>query len=129
MRLGFTLRGMQTAKALSKRARRSRAEWAKEVRSYRASGQGAAEYAAAHDLNAGTLCAWVSKLGKSEEPERRERRFLPVRVTGGERGRAHEEQLGEVEVTLRNGWRVRVGEVPREGLVELLELLEGDSRC
>lgn len=124
------MRGMQIAKASSKRARRSRAEWAREVRSYRASGQGAAEYAAAHDLNAGTLCAWVSKLGKAETtaPERRERRFVPVRVTRGERARA-EERLGEVEVTLRNGWRVRVGEVPREGLVELLELLEGDSRC
>lgn len=123
---------MQLTRATIKRDRRSRAEWAKEVRSYRASGQGAAEYAAAHGLNAGTLCAWASKLGQSapRERERRERRFLPVRVTGGERARAGEERLGEVEVTLRNGWRVRVaGEVPPEGLLELLELLEGGGQC
>ncbi len=73
---------------------------------------------------------WASKLGKIEVSERGERRFLPVRVTGGESGGPREERLGEVEVTLRNGWRVRVGgEVPREGLVELLELLEGGGQC
>lgn len=37
------------------------------------------------------------------------------------------------KVTLRNAWRVRVaGEVPPDGLVELLQLLallEGGSRC
>ena len=130
MRFGSTFRDMQITKASNRRARRSRAEWAKEVRSYRASGQGAAEYAARHNLNAGTLCCWASKLGKSAAPERGERRFLPVRVTGGERATARAERLGEVEVTLRNGWRVRVaGEVPPEGLVALLELLEGGSRC
>lgn len=121
---------MQITKASSRRSRRSRADWAKEVRRYRASGQGAAEYAAAHGLNAGTLSVWASKLGKSYAPERKEGRFLPVRVIGGEGARAHEERLGEVEVTLRNGWRVRVaGEVPPEGLVELLQLMEEGSRC
>jgi hypothetical protein len=120
---------MQITKTSSKRARRSRAEWAKEVRRYRASGQGASEYAATHGLNAGTLCVWASKLGKVEAPERGERHFVPVRVTG-ESARPRDERLGEVEVTLRNGWRVRVaGEVPPEGLVDLLELLEGGRRC
>lgn len=100
------------------------------MRNYRASGQGAAAYAAAHNLNVGTLCGWASKLGKAESVGTSERRFVPVRVTrgGGEHPRG--EHLGEVEVTLRNGWRVRVaGEVPPEGLVELLELLEGGGRC
>ncbi len=121
---------MQITKASSKRARRSRAEWAKEVRDYRASGQGAAAYAAAHNLNPGTLCGWASKLGQGAGREPREQRFLPVRVTGQERARPREERLGEVEVTLRNGWRVRVaGEVLPEGLVDLLELLEGGGRC
>lgn len=122
---------MQIAKASNRRARRSRAEWAKEVRRFRASGQGAAEYAAAHDLHAATLCAWASKLGKGQTPEgeRKVPRFLPVRVTGRE-GTLARERIGEVEVTLRNGWRVRVaGEVPPEGLIELLELMEGGSRC
>ena len=129
MRFGSTFRGMQIVKASSRRARRSRAEWAKEVRRFRASGQAAAEYAAAHGLHAPTLCAWASKLGKGQPPEgeRRAPRFLPVRVTEGPLAG---ERIPEVEVTLRNGWRVRVaGEVPPEGLIELLELMEGGSRC
>ena len=123
---------MQIAKASNKRARRSRAEWVKEVRNYRASGQGAAAYAAAHNLNAGTLCGWASKLGKAATAGASERRFVPVRVTrdGGGRARERGERLGEVEVTLRNGWRVRVaGEVPLDGLAELLQLLEDGSAC
>jgi hypothetical protein len=121
---------MQIARESSKRARRSRADWAKEVRSYRASGLGATEYAASRGLHPGTLCGWASKLGKSDEAGRQEPRFLPVRVAGEKQARAESKRPTEVEVTLRNGWRVRVaGEVPPEGLVELLVLLEGDDRC
>jgi hypothetical protein len=121
---------MQIAKESEKRARRSRADWAREVRSYRASGLGATEYAASRGLHPGTLCGWASKLGKSEESGRREPRFLPVRVVGEQRARVESKRPTEVEVTLRNGWRVRVaGELPPEGLVDLLVLLEGEDRC
>ena len=94
----------------------------------------AAEYAASRGLHAGTLCGWVSKVGKvagtRTEAERSEPRFLPVRVGGTAGERAHSKRPAEVEVTLRNGWRVRVaGELPPEGLVELLVLLEGEERC
>jgi len=121
---------MQIARESRKRGRRSRADWVDEVRRYRASGLKAAEYAASRGLHAGTLCGWVSKLGKGAEVEREARRFLPVQVGDGGSARAHAKRPAEVEVTLRNGWRVRVaGELPPEGLVELLVLLEGEPRC
>jgi hypothetical protein len=121
---------MQMARESRKRARRSRADWVEEVKRYRASGLTAAEYAASRGLHAGTLCGWASKLGKGAEREREMRRFLPVRVGGGSAARAHSKRPAEVEVTLRNGWRVRVaGDLPPEGLVELLVLLEGGERC
>jgi hypothetical protein len=104
------------------------------VKRYRASGLKAAEYAASRGLHAGTLCGWVSKVGKGAstrtKAEREAPRFLPVRVGGTTGERAHAKQPAEVEVTLRNGWRVRVaGDLPPEGLVELLVLLEGEERC
>jgi hypothetical protein len=125
---------MQVARESRKRARRKRADWVDEVKRYRASGLKAAEYAASRGLHAGTLCGWVSKVGKvagtRTEAERSEPRFLPVRVGGTAGERAHSKRPAEVEVTLRNGWRVRVaGELPPEGLVELLVLLEGEERC
>jgi len=101
-----------------------------EVKRYRASGLKAAEYAASRGLHAGTLCGWASKLGKGAEAGREVRRFLPVRVGGVGAAGAHSKRPAEVEVTLRNGWRVRVaGDLPPEGLVELLVLLEGEERC
>jgi hypothetical protein len=100
-----------------------------EVKRYRASGLKATEYAASRGLHAGTLCGWVSKLGKGVDAEREAPRFLPVRVGGGAAS-AQAKRPAEVEVTLRNGWRVRVaGDVPPEGLVDLLVLLEGGDRC
>lgn len=119
---------MQIARETRKRGRRSRADWVDEVKRYRASGLKAAEYAASRGLHAGTLCGWMSKLGKGAETEREVRRFLPVRVGGA--ASANSKRPTEVEVTLRNGWRVRVaGDLPPEGLVELLVLLEGEERC
>lgn len=123
---------MQIARESRKRARRSRADWVKEVKSYRASGLKAAEYAASRGLHAGTLCGWASKLGNGTrtEAEREEPRFLPVRVGDAGGAGAHSKRPAEVEVILRNGWRVRVaGELPPKGLVELLVLLEGEERC
>lgn len=120
---------MQIARESRKRGRRSRADWVDEVKRYRASGLKAAEYAASRGLHAGTLCGWVSKLGKGAEAEREVPRFLPVRVGGGAAS-GQSKGTAEVEVTLRNGWRVRVaGDLPPEGLVELLVLLEGEERC
>jgi hypothetical protein len=121
---------MQIARESRKRGRRSRADWVDEVKRYRASGLKAAEYAASRGLHAGMLCGWVSKLGQGAEGEREVPRFLPVRVGGGGAAGAHTKRPAEVEVTLRNGWRVRVaGDLPPEGLVELLVLLEGEERC
>lgn len=121
---------MQIARESRKRARRSRADWVDEVKRYRASGLKAAEYAASRGLHAGTLCGWASKVGKGAEAEREVPRFVPVRVGGDGVAVAHTKLPAEVEVTLRNGWRVRVaGELPPEGLVELLVLLEGEERC
>jgi hypothetical protein len=101
----------------------------KGSKSYRASGLGPRSTRASRGLHPGTLYGWASKLGRSE-PRRREPRFLPVQVGGDEAARGSAKRPAEVEVTLRNGWRVRVaGEVPAEGLVELLVLLEGDDRC
>ena len=101
-----------------------------EVKRYRASGLKAAEYAASRGLHAGTLCGWVSKLGKGAEAERAVPRFLPVRVGDGGATGAHSARPAEVEVILRNGWRVRVaGDLPPEGWVELLVRLEGEERC
>ncbi len=121
---------MQMARESRKRARRSRADWVEEVKRYRASGQRAAEYAASRGLHVGTLCGWASKLGKGLEAERQLPRFVPVQVDGGGASSAYSKRPAEVEVTLRNGWRVRVaGELPAEGLVELLVLLEGGERC
>lgn len=100
------------------------------MKRYRASGLKAAEYAASRGLHAGTLCGWASKLGKGAEGEREVPRFLPVRVGRGGAAGARSTRPAEVEVTLRNGWRVRVaGDLPAEGLVELLVLLEGEERC
>jgi hypothetical protein len=120
---------MQIARESRKRGRRSRADWVDEVKRYRASGLKAAEYAASRGLHAGTLCGWASKLGKGAEADREVPQFLPVRVGDGATS-AQSKRPAEVEVTLRNGWRVRVaGDVPPEGLVELLVLLEGEQRC
>jgi hypothetical protein len=121
---------MQISRESRKRGRRSRADWVDEVKRYRASGLKATEYAASRGLHAGTLCGWVSKLGKGAEAEREMPRFLPVRVGGGGAASAHSKRPAEFEVTLRNGWRVRVaGDLPPDGLVELLVLLEGEERC
>ena len=99
------------------------------MKRYRASGLNAAEYAASRGLHAGTLCGWVSKLGNGAEAGREVPRFLPVQVGSVGAGGASK-RVAEVEVTLRNGWRVRVaGDLPPEGLVELLVLLEGEERC
>ncbi len=101
-----------------------------EVRRYRASGLKAAEYAASRGLHAGTLCGWASKVGKDLKEERKVPRFVPVRVGGGGAAGTLSKRPAEVEVILRNGWRVRVaGDLPPEGLVELLVLLEGEERC
>jgi len=102
----------------------------KEIRRYRASGQGAAEYAAARGLNAGTLCGWASKLGEVEAEQDSERRFLPVRVKRAEDAAGSVVHPGELEVILCNGRRVRiVGDVPRERLAELLTIVEGGRGC
>ncbi len=122
-----------TNRRKSQRPRRPRAAWLEEVRSWRQSGQSAAEYARQRGLHAGTLLVWGSKLrGELAAPGGRKQSrvgFLPVRVaepmgTGSEAG------TGQLEVVLRNGRRVLVsGDFGAERLARLLEIAEGGARC
>jgi len=120
----------QAVKRVNKRPRRSRSEWLSDVQQWRQSGQSAAEYAQAHDLDAGTLAAWASRL-KEEVGGRRARRskpeaaFLAVQVRQC-RAPAVE---GTFEVVLANGRCVRVsGEFDAERVSRLLAAAEGGSR-
>lgn len=123
-----------------KRARRKRADWIPEVHRWRASGQGADEYAAAHGLHPRTLAWWARQLEKGDKTEqpkvaRREHpaNFLPVKITdsgvAGVPAPAHGGG-GEVEVVLLNGRRVRVGsEFQLDALVRLLNAVEAGGQC
>jgi hypothetical protein len=103
-----------------------------DVKRWRESGQSATEYARDHDLHAGTLMVWGSKL-RVEVPTQTvghhsRAGFLPVRVA--RRTAATVATGGQLEVVLRNGRRVLVsGEFGAEGLARLLDIAEGGSRC
>lgn len=105
------------------------------MRAWRASGQSASAYAAQHDLHAGTLAGWGSKLrhvtssapvvaagAAGSSPVR----FLPVRVSA--EADRHEPPL--IELVLRNGRRVRVGGVfDGEVLARAIAIAEGGVPC
>jgi transposase-like protein len=122
-----------TVSRIGKRPRRSRAAWLEDVKRWRESGQSAAEYAREHDLHAGTLMAWGSKL-RVELPTQTLGRhapagFLPVRVAQPT-GATTVATGGQLEVVLRNGRRVLVsGEFGVERLARLLDVAEGGARC
>jgi hypothetical protein len=113
-----------------KRASRSRSEWLLEVQRWRQSGESGSAYALAHDLDAGTLAWWASRL-KKEAGVRRFRRskpapsFLAVQVR---ESRALPVE-GTFEVVLANGRLVRVsGDFDIERVSRLLVAAEGGSR-
>lgn len=120
----------QSAKGTKKRPSRSRSEWLSEVKRWRQSGQSAQEYAQAHDLDAGTLAWWASRLNK-ESGTRRVRRnkaepaFLALQV----HPRPARGVEGTFEVLLVNGRCVRVsGDFDVERVSRLLAAAEGGSR-
>jgi hypothetical protein len=119
-----------TDNRMGKRPRRSRATWLEDVRRWRESGQTAVEYAREHDLHAGTLMVWGSKLRGEvvAAVSRRHSRmgFLPVRMAESTRTAAA--AGGQLEVVLCNGRRVLVsGEFGAERLARLLEIVDGDA--
>jgi transposase len=133
------LRGMRntrSGKQARKRARRSRAEWTVEVGRWRRSGQSAADYAKAHDLDKGTLGWWGTRLRADANAAAaprpvREPAFLAVRVSDAQ---AHETPARpvdtELEVVLANGRRVRIaGDFDAERVGRLLAVAEGVARC
>jgi transposase len=137
------LAGMKTTQVrdrFGKRARRSRAEWVEEVQRWRRSGQSAAEYAEAHDLDQGTLAGWSSRLRReSSAPALRERTgqpgFLAVRVTDVSQHKPPPTQPvvmipGGLEVVLVNGRSIRIsGDFDPSRVGRLIEIAEGGARC
>jgi hypothetical protein len=139
------------ATSVQKRARRSRAEWAREARQWRRSGQPAEEYATAHGLRTNTLTWWASQLGIRATTSDREApaaavrspAFLQVRVVGDSPGQTEASRDGErtpeeqerkagpgLELLLRNGRSVRVDVgFDAETLTRLLAVAEGAAAC
>jgi hypothetical protein len=117
-----------------KRARRSRAEWLEEVRRWRESGQSAAEYSAERGLHSGTLGGWASKVrdvvaARPGGNRPRKSVFVPLRVAQAPTTSA-KAGLGEIEVVLLNGRRVRFsGNFEGEVVARLLAIVEGGAAC
>lgn len=124
----------QAVKRANKRARRSRSEWLSDVQQWRQSGKTAAQYAQSHDLDAGTLASWASRLKKEvglrlvrSREDKAVPDFLAVQVRQSQ-SRALEVE-GTFEVVLANGRCVRVsGEFDAERVSRLLAAVEGFSR-
>jgi crotonobetainyl-CoA:carnitine CoA-transferase CaiB-like acyl-CoA transferase len=130
-----------------RRARRSHAEWKREVREWKSSGLTAAAYAAKRDLAVSTLKGWAGVLKRehfSGRPSRGEKgskervaaqgvamTFLPVRVARSEGHRAAGAAgvALKTDVLLKGGQRVRVGLLNVEQVAALVHALEGASRC
>jgi hypothetical protein len=121
---------MQAAERARKRPSRPRSEWVSEVRRWRQSGQSGPEYAQAHDLDAGTLAWWASRLrteiaARPRRKSKSEPAFLAVRV----RQSPVRPTEGTFEVVLANGRCVRVsGDFDAERVSRLLAAVEGGSR-
>jgi len=99
---------------VEKRARRKRADWIPEVQRWRASGQDADAYAAAHGLHPRTLAWWARQLegsGAKRDLAKPTSKFLPARLTASRATSAvvAVRERSEVEVVLCNGRRVLVG--------------------
>jgi hypothetical protein len=117
-------RSIVPAGAVAKRRRRSAAEWATEVATWKASGQTAKEYARRRGLCASTLTWWSSR-GTGSTPGATT--FLPVRVVT--RG-TPVAVVVRAEVVLRSGRTVRLlGDLPLDQLARLLDAVEGGTRC
>ena len=124
-----------------KAARRSAAEWAEEVATWRRSGSSARAYALARGISASTLSWWASRGDTGHLPSvatesHRARSprvgagghaFLPVKVVGS--GEEDTPRV-EAEIVLVGGRRVRVaGALTFEQLGRLLQVVEGGGVC
>ncbi|MEP6653191.1 MAG: hypothetical protein ABJA82_07515 [Myxococcales bacterium] len=127
------MRENQRAKEKERRPRRSRPEWAEEVRRWREGGRTAVEYATQRGLHPGTLAAWGRKIdgagGESGAAAGRPMAFLPVRVAEVA-GKEPAPGMATMEVLLLNGRRVRVGkEFDGAAVARLLDAAEGGVQC
>lgn len=117
----------------SKRKRRPRAEWLKEVRSLRDSGLSPEEYAAKKGLVLSTLKYWMQVLRDDVEARAKSAvpAFLPVSVLPAARAPSSEVAV-MVEIDLANGRRLRMhvrSNTDFRRVSDLLNAVEGGHPC
>ena len=117
----------------SKRRRRPRGEWLKEVRSLRDSGLGPEEYATKKGLVLSTLKYWIQALRSELEVRAKSAvpGFLPVSVLPTARAPSSDAAV-MVEVDLANGRRLRMHVKPDmdfRRVTDLLNAIEGGRTC
>jgi hypothetical protein len=122
-----------SAASSSKRKRRPRAAWTKEVRSLRDSGLSPEEYAAKKGIVLSTLKFWIRVLRKEVEARTKSAApaFLPVSVLHTTEAPAAGASV-MVEVDLANGRRVRMqvrANTDFKQVSELVDALESGLRC
>ena len=117
----------------SKRRRRPRGEWLKEVRSLRDSGMSPEEYATKKGLVLSTLKYWMQALRSELEVRAKSAvpGFLPVSILPTARVPSSDAAV-MVEVDLANGRRLRMHVRPNMDLrhvTDLLDAVEGGHSC
>jgi hypothetical protein len=117
----------------SKRRRRPRGEWLKEVRSLRDSGLSPEEYATKKGLVLSTLKYWMQALRSELEVRAKSAvpGFLPVSILPTARVPSSDAAV-MVEVDLANGRRLRMHVRPNMDLrhvTDLLDAVEGGHSC
>ena len=117
----------------TKRRRRPRAAWIKEVRSLHDSGLSPEEYAAKKGMVLSTLKFWMRVLRNEVETRTKSAvpAFLPVSVLQAVEAPASGASV-TIEVDLANGRRVRMHVRPNadfKRVSELVDALEGGLRC
>jgi hypothetical protein len=117
----------------SKKARRPRGEWLKEVRSLRDSGLSTEEYATKKGLVLSTLKYWKKVLRNDVEARTKSAvpAFLPVSVLPAARKPSSDATV-MVEIDLANGRRLRMHVRPDtnfERVSDLLNAVEGGHPC
>jgi hypothetical protein len=122
-----------SASPSTKRRRRPRAAWIKEVRSLRDSGLSPEEYAAKKGMVLSTLKFWMRVLKNGVEARTKSAvpAFLPVSVLPAVEAPASGTNV-MIEVDLANGRRVRIQVRPNadfKRVSELVDALEGGLRC
>ena len=122
-----------SASPSTKRRRRPRAAWIKEVRSLRDSGLSPEEYAAKKGMVLSTLKFWMRVLKNGVEARTKSAvpAFLPVSVLPAVEAPASAANV-MIEVDLANGRRVRMQVRPNmdfKRVSELVDALESGLRC